>query len=128
MQQSINKDPTFLESTGLSSTSVMTSNDNLPPHESTSKAKLQLKMSTPQGLHETLFNTKSAKMQPFGTKYPFFKILDDFQPLESTSKGYFKPKISTFKSLNEIFGIYHILDSCSNDTTYFRYICQIKQI
>ena len=59
------KIPTFLESTGLSSTSVMTAYDNLLPHESTSKAKLQPKMSTAKGLHETLFNTKSAKMQPF---------------------------------------------------------------
>ena len=127
MQQSINKDPTILESTGLSSTSVMTSNDNLPPHESTSKAKLQLKMSTPQGLHETLFNTKSAKIQPFGTKYPFFKILDDFQPLESTSKGYFKPKISPSKGLNKTFCICQILASCTNDPTSFRYISQFKQ-
>ena len=127
MQQSINNDPIFLESTGLSSTSGMTSNDNLPPLESTSKANLQPKMSTAKGLYETLFNTKSSKMQPFRNQFNSPQTSEWLPTLNSTSKGYFKPKMSTFKSPNEIFGKYHILDSCSNDPTYFRYICQIKQ-
>ena len=87
----------FLESILFSLTTGMTSNDNLRPHESTSKAKFQPKMSTAKGLYENLFNTESAKMQLFWSQLTSLQNLGDFQPLESTSKGYFKPKMSTSK-------------------------------
>ena len=44
LQQSINNGPTCLKSIVFSSTSGMTTDDNIPPHDSTSKANLQQKL------------------------------------------------------------------------------------
>ena len=63
LQQSINNDPTCLESIVFSSTSGMTTNDNLPSHESTSKANLDPKIGTFQKVIIEPFEYLSANIQ-----------------------------------------------------------------
>ena len=61
-----------------------------------------------------------------GTNEPLFKLWDDFQPLQSTSQGYFKPKMITFKSLNGILANIKYELPLAMIKHQFKYFCQIK--